>query len=132
MATARALDLARRHRHRFHVLHVSTAAEIPLLEDHAGLVTAEVCLHHLCFDVSDYARLGTRIQMNPSVKGREDRLALWNALGRGVDPDPGDGPCPSHPRGEGLPLPILLLQDCRPSRTRFLSCCTRSTGDAAP
>ncbi len=80
LATKRAVELAVRYRHRFHVLHVSTAAELDLLTDTDGLVTAEVCPHHLLFSVEDYARLGTRIQMNPSVKTREDNEALWQAL----------------------------------------------------
>ena len=41
IATRRSIDLAVRHRHRFHVLHVSTAAETELLRDHHGLITAE-------------------------------------------------------------------------------------------
>jgi dihydroorotase len=80
IATRRALDLAYRHQHRFHVLHVSTAQEIPLLQDHRGLITAEVCPHHWCFNVDDYPRLGTLIQMNPSIKAAKDNEALWNAL----------------------------------------------------
>jgi dihydroorotase len=80
IATARATGLARRFHHRFHVLHVSTAAELPLLADGAPFLTAEVCLHHLWFNVDDYARLGTRIQMNPSVKTAADNAGLWQAL----------------------------------------------------
>lgn len=80
IATKRAIDLAIRHQHRFHVLHVSTAAEVPLLKDHHGLVTAEVCPHHLFFNVDDYARLGSRVQMNPSIKTRADNAGLWQAL----------------------------------------------------
>ncbi len=80
IATRRALDLARRHSHRFHVLHVSTADEIPLIADHADLITAEVCPHHLFFNVYDYARLGTLVQMNPSLKTADDNRALWQAL----------------------------------------------------
>ena len=80
VATRRAIDLAYRHHHRFHVLHVSTAQELDLLADHRGLITAEVCPHHLFFHVGDYARLGTRIQMNPSVKTEADNRALWQAL----------------------------------------------------
>lgn len=80
IATRRAIDLAKRHDHRFHVLHVSTADELDFIADHAGLVTAEVCPHHLFFHVNDYARLGTRIQMNPSIKDPEDNQALWQAL----------------------------------------------------
>lgn len=80
IATERAIGLAYRHQHRFHVLHVSTAGELPLIADHRNLITAEACLHHLFLDTTDYERLGTRAQMNPSLKNPEDREALWEAL----------------------------------------------------
>lgn len=80
IATKRAFDLARRHHHRFHLLHTSTAAEVPLLVDLQPYLTAEVCPHHLFFNYDDYDRLGNWIQMNPSIKFREDNVALWNAL----------------------------------------------------
>jgi dihydroorotase len=80
IATKRALDLAIRHRHRFHVLHVSTAAEAELLRNPQGLITAEVCLHHLFFNVDDYERLGSLVQMNPSIKTSADNEGLWRAL----------------------------------------------------
>jgi dihydroorotase len=80
LATGRAIDLAHRHGHRFHVLHVSTAAETELIGDHRRLVTAEVCPHHLLLGVEDYDRLGTRAQMNPSLKSREDNDGLWQGL----------------------------------------------------
>lgn len=79
VATRRAIDLAKRHGHRFHVLHVSTGDEADLLAEPAGLLTAEVCPHHLFFNVEDYARLGSRVQMNPSVKTADDNRRLWNA-----------------------------------------------------
>ncbi len=80
LATQRATELARRHRHRLHVLHLSTGAEIELIKNHDRLITAEVCPHHLFFSVDDYPRLGTRIQVNPSVKTPEDNRLLWQAL----------------------------------------------------
>jgi dihydroorotase len=80
IATRRATDLARRHRHRFHVLHVSTGDEADLLADKSDYVTAEVCPHHLFFNVDDYARLGTLVQMNPSLKTADDNARLWQAL----------------------------------------------------
>lgn len=83
-ATRRALDLARRHRHRFHVLHVSTGAELELLADHGGLVTAEACPHHLFLNTGDYSRLGTLLQTNPSVKTEQDNEQLWQALKGGT------------------------------------------------
>lgn len=84
IATRRVVDLALRHQHRFHVLHVSTAAELPLLAGTAPYVTAEVCLHHLFFNVDDYVRLGSRIQMNPSIKTANDNSGLWQALQDGT------------------------------------------------
>lgn len=78
--TLRALDLSFRHKHRFHVLHVSTGAETQLVADHRGLVTAEVCPHHLFFSVDDYPRLGTLVQMNPSLKTSQDCAQLWQSL----------------------------------------------------
>ena len=84
IATRRAIDLAHRHRHRFHVLHVSTGAETELLTDHRDLITAEACPHHLFFNTDDYPRLGSRIQMNPSVKSAADNKRLWQALQEGT------------------------------------------------
>jgi dihydroorotase len=47
-------------------------------------VTAEACPHHLLFNVDDYARLGSLVQMNPSVKTAVDNAALWQALRDGI------------------------------------------------
>src|SRR5262245_41911650 len=80
IATRRAIDLAKRHNHRFHVLHVSTGDEADLLADHANLITAAACPHHLLFNTDDYGRLGTLVQMNPSLKTANDNRRLWQAL----------------------------------------------------
>jgi len=84
IAVRRALDLAFRHHHRFHVLHVSTGAETELLRDHRGLITGEACPHHLLFNVSHYESLGSLVQMNPSIKTAADNDALWRALSDGT------------------------------------------------
>lgn len=83
VATRRALDLARRHRHPFHVLHISTAAEVDLLQPADGLITGEVCPHHLWFTTADYARLGSLVKMNPSLKTAADAARLWQAVAAG-------------------------------------------------
>ncbi|QDT37756.1 dihydroorotase [Stratiformator vulcanicus] len=80
IATLRSLQLAVRHSHRFHVLHVSTAQEARLLSENYGLITAEACPHHLFFNVNDYERLGSRVQMNPSIKTADDNAEIWRAL----------------------------------------------------
>ncbi len=83
IATRRTIDLAHRHRHRFHVLHVSTGAETELLANHRNLITGEACPHHLLLNIDDYTRLGTLAQMNPSLKTSEDNRQLWQALADG-------------------------------------------------
>ncbi len=83
IATQRAFDLARRHQHRFHLLHVSTGDETELLADAEPWITAEVCPHHLLFNIQDYPRLGSLIQVNPAVKTPEDNRRLWQGLQRG-------------------------------------------------
>ncbi|MEO1496804.1 MAG: dihydroorotase [Planctomycetota bacterium] len=88
IATTRALDLAARHDHRFHVLHVSTGDETDIIAgaiaSGRGLITGEACPHHLLFCTDDYERLGTLIQMNPSLKERGDCERIWAALRRGT------------------------------------------------
>ena len=88
-STRLAMELARRHGTRLHVLHISTADELALFErgplvDANGKVrkkiTAETCIHFLRFDRGDYARLGNLIKCNPAIKDAPDRQALIAAL----------------------------------------------------
>ena len=81
-----AVDLARRHDTRLHVLHLTTAIEMGLLSKaprNEKKITAEVCVHYLWFDESRYEDLGARIKCNPAIKTAEDRVALVNALNEG-------------------------------------------------
>jgi dihydroorotase len=78
-----AVDLARRHGTRLHVLHLSTGRELALFRAGpigAKRITAEVCVHHLWFDESRYADLGARIKCNPAIKTAADRAALRRAV----------------------------------------------------
>ncbi|MGE1093393.1 dihydroorotase [Pseudomonas zeae] len=78
-----AVDLAKRHGTRLHVLHLTTARELALFEDRPLAqkhITAEVCLHHLLFDDRDYPHLGNLIKCNPAIKTQSDRDALRAAL----------------------------------------------------
>ncbi len=80
VATKRAFELSHRYKHQFHLLHVSTADEIPLIAEAGDLISAEVCPHHLFFSIDDYERLGALVKMNPSIKTKADNEALWKAL----------------------------------------------------
>lgn len=78
-----AVQLAKSHGTRLHVLHLTTARELALFEDKPlaqKRITAEVCLHHLLFDDRDYPSLGNLIKCNPAIKTQADRDALRAAL----------------------------------------------------
>ena len=82
-SSSMAVELARRHGTRLHVLHLTTARELALFEDKPLAqkhITAEVCLHHLLFDDRDYPSLGNLIKCNPAIKTQADRDALREAL----------------------------------------------------
>ena len=78
-----AVSLAEKFGTQLHVLHLTTAKELclfknlPLDKKH---ITAEVCIHHLTFDESDYADLGHLIKCNPSIKTTNDKQALIEAV----------------------------------------------------
>jgi dihydroorotase len=83
-STSLAVELAKKHQTRLHVLHLSTAKELELFEQGTSYdkkrITAEVCIHHLWFTDRDYERKGTLIKWNPAVKTLHDRDSLMAAL----------------------------------------------------
>lgn len=86
-STAKAVELATRHNARLHVLHISTAKELTLLEDkplREKRITSEVCTHHLYFDDRDYEKYGNLIKWNPSIKSQADRDALRVGFNRNL------------------------------------------------
>ncbi|MBK1870345.1 dihydroorotase [Taklimakanibacter albus] len=85
LCTERLLRIARKHGKRIHVLHISTADEMPLLAANKDLATVEVTPHHLTLVAPEaYERLGTKAQMNPPVRDEPHRAAIWRALQAGV------------------------------------------------
>lgn len=83
-STEKAIRLALKYKTRLHVLHVSTAEEVGLFDPSDNVenkaITAEVCVHHLWFNSSDYERLGNFIKWNPAIKEESDRKALFHAI----------------------------------------------------
>ncbi|WP_080238036.1 dihydroorotase [Spirosoma rigui] len=83
-----AVELARRHNTRLHILHISTADELPLFTGTADRpvslqdkrITNEVCVHHLWYDSRDYEQLGNQIKCNPAIKEAHHKEALLAAL----------------------------------------------------
>ena len=84
ISSSKAIELAKKTGARIHVYHLSTAIETDLFVNNIPLkdkkITAEVCIHHLWFDNSDYTKKGTLIKWNPAVKSKNDKDALLTAL----------------------------------------------------
>jgi dihydroorotase len=78
-----AIDLARRHGTRLHILHITTADELALFSPgplRGKRITAETCVHFLQFSEKDYATLGNKIKCNPAIKSESDREAIIAAV----------------------------------------------------
>ena len=84
-STERVLGLARQAGRRLHVLHVTTAEELPLLAAARDFATVETTPQHLTLAAPDcYERLGTYAQMNPPIRDAHHRDALWQAVNEGL------------------------------------------------
>ncbi|KAA8484397.1 dihydroorotase [Arcticibacter tournemirensis] len=79
-----AVELAKKHNTRLHILHISTGKETELFTNTIPLqdkrITAEACIHHLWFSDEDYQEKGNWIKWNPAVKTAADRDAILKAV----------------------------------------------------
>ena len=84
LSSSKAIDLAKKHNTRLHILHISTAKETELFRNDIPLsekrITSEACVHHMYFNDQDYLRLGNQIKCNPAIKTENDRAAIFQAL----------------------------------------------------
>ncbi len=87
LAIRQNIEIARSTKGHLHIAHVSTREGLTEIERGklSGVtVTTEVCPHHLVFYRDDMNRLGPRSKMNPPLRTKEDRAALWSGLLRGA------------------------------------------------
>lgn len=79
-----AMRLARIADARLHILHLSTAKELKMLDNipfsEDKRITAEACVGHLLFTSADYSRLGTRIKCNPAIKPFINQVELLKGI----------------------------------------------------
>lgn len=129
-STERVLRLARGAGRQLHVLHVTTAEELPLLATARDIATVETTPQHLTLSAPEcYERLGTYAQMNPPIRDARHRDALWAAVRDGLVDVIGSDHAP-HTREEkdrtypdtpsGMPgvqtLPTILLDHVNAGR----------------
>jgi len=85
LSTERVLRLARMAERRLHVLHVTSAEELPLLAAARDLATVEAAVPHLTLAAPEcYERLGTYAQINPPIRDARHREALWQAVAQSL------------------------------------------------
>jgi dihydroorotase len=84
LSSSMAVELAKKHNTRLHILHISTAKETSLFRNDIPLtdkrITAEACIHHLWFTDADYEQKGNLIKWNPAVKTEADRDEILKAV----------------------------------------------------
>ncbi|HEY8950890.1 MAG TPA: dihydroorotase [Rhizomicrobium sp.] len=129
-STERVIRLAQRAGRRLHILHTTTAEELPLIAAARDLVTMETTPQHLTLAAPEcYERLGTYAQMNPPIREARHRDALWQAVREGLVDVIGSDHAP-HTREEkdktypdtpsGMPgvqtLPTILLDHVNAGR----------------
>ncbi|MFI5333571.1 MAG: dihydroorotase family protein [Chlamydiales bacterium] len=124
-ATRRAISLAKKYGTRLYLLHIGTKEEVELIaqaKKEGVALFAETSPHHLFLTEEDYKKWGTKVQMNPPLRTKEDGECLWNAIRTGVIDTIGSDHAPhtleekNKPYGQapsGIPgvettLPLLL------------------------
>jgi dihydroorotase len=84
LSSSMAIELAKKHNTRLHILHISTERETHLFDNTTPLkdkrITAESCIHHLWFTDADYETKGNYIKWNPAVKTEADRDGILKAV----------------------------------------------------
>ena len=86
-AIAMLLELCRRHRFRLHIVHLSTALALPMLQsakDQGLPLTVETCPHYLHLAAEEIPDGATEFKCAPPIRSRVNREALWQGLRDGT------------------------------------------------
>uniref|UniRef100_UPI00066A57F4 allantoinase AllB n=1 Tax=Streptomyces sp. SBT349 TaxID=1580539 RepID=UPI00066A57F4 len=86
-AIARLIAVARRYGARVHILHLSTAAALPLIAEARGSgvrVTAETCPHFLTLTAEEVPDGATEFKCCPPIREAANQDLLWAALADGT------------------------------------------------
>lgn len=106
ISTRRLIALAQKTGKRIHVLHISTAEEMPILAGAKDLATVEVTPHHLTFaSPQAYDQLATYVQMNPPVRDAAHRDGIWWGVAQGIADVIGSDHAPHEREAKDKPYP---------------------------
>jgi allantoinase len=81
------IRLSRETRCHVHIVHLSSSEALPGLRSARaeGLpITVETCPHYLCIASEEIPDGATEFKCCPPIRHRENREALWEALGEGI------------------------------------------------
>jgi dihydroorotase len=84
-ATTRVVNLARKHKRRVHILHITTREEMEFLSKNKDVASVELLANHLTLNAPEcYENLGTLAQQNPPIREKHHQEALWHALNNNI------------------------------------------------
>lgn len=106
ISTERLIRMAREANKRIHVLHISTAEEVPILAANKDLVTCEILPNHLSiYGPEAYEQLEGRVQQNPPIRDYENAQGLWEGVRNGTFDVMGTDHAPHTLEEKSMPYP---------------------------
>ena len=85
LATKKIMDIANKANRPLHILHISSANEMKLLQKKSRLISVEVTPQHLTLNSPEcYNKLGTYAQMNPPIRSKYHQDELWKGIENGT------------------------------------------------
>jgi len=107
ISTERLIRMAREAGKRIHVLHISTAEEVPILAANKDLVTCEILPNHLSlYGPEAYETLQGRAQQNPPIRDQANAMGLWEGVRQGVFDVMGTDHAPHTLEEKAKPYPL--------------------------
>lgn len=86
-AISRAIILAQEESCPIHIFHVSSGKGVDIIRSSRAKgerVTSETCPHYLLFSKLDFRKLGSHLNVLPTIKSRTDQQQLWSAIRDGT------------------------------------------------
>ncbi|MGY5852516.1 MAG: dihydroorotase [Candidatus Thorarchaeota archaeon] len=151
LAVRQMISIAKETHGHLHIAHITTREGIMEIEKgklQGVLLTTEVCPQHLMFHRDEMNKLGPMSKLNPPLRTKQDKGALWSALLRGaIDITVSDhAPCPLEKKDAGtddirnawsgvdgtqMILRVLLSEGVNKGRLTFLRLLRVASGNPA-